>query len=54
MDQNKLAKKRHAKKLKRKNKKYDPSKYIALLMQKQARMVQNAEQTTGSTVIVDK
>ena len=54
MDQSKLAKKRHAKKLKRKNKKYDPSKYIALLMQKQARMVQNTEQTASNTLIVDK
>ena len=54
MDQSKLAKKRHAKKLKRKNKKYDPGKHIALMMQKQAGMVQNTEQTVSNTLIVDK
>ncbi len=54
MDQSKLAKKRHAKKLKRKNKKYDSSKYIELMMQKQAGMVQNTEQTVSNTLIVDK
>ena len=54
MDQSKLAKKRHAKKLKRKNKKYDPNKYMELLMQKQAKIVQNTEQTVSNTLIVDK
>ena len=54
MDQNKLAKKRHAKKLKRKNKKYNPAKHIELLMQKQDKMVQNTEQTASNTLIVDK
>ncbi len=54
MDQSKLAKKRHAKKLKRKNKKYDPGKHISLMMQKHAQMVQNTEQTASNTLIVDK
>ena len=54
LKQHQLAKKRHAKKLKRKNKKYDPSKYIELMMQKQAGMVQNTEQTVSNTLIVDK
>ena len=54
LKQHQLAKKRHAKKLKRKNKKYDSSKYIELMMQKQAGMVQNTEQTVSNTLIVDK
>lgn len=47
LKQHQLAKKRHQKALKRKNKKYNPNKFVQIMAQKQ-------EQAEGSTVFVDK
>lgn len=54
LKQHQLAKKRHAKKLKRKNKTYDPNRHIAFMMQKAQEKVQITGLTASSTTIVDK
>lgn len=54
LKQHQLAKKRHAKKLKRKNKTYDPNRFIATQMQKAQEKVQITGLTASSTTIVDK